>query len=411
MPEFLPRYLLTASLFIASLVAAQAAPLSPGSLVEVRALGVIEPEEIRRLAAPLFAPFEAPPLEHAVETYGLRYLTTDLDGSTTEIFAQLFVPVYAAHEERPLYVFGSGTTGIADKCAPSREADYTHPLGHYRAYMLAYASRGFIGIFPNYLGFDDPEQTQPYFNALAEGHVMLDAIRAAYAFFEQNLTTASPSGAVFTAGYSQGGHAAFAAADLRAAYAPELPLTGMIGYGATTNVARLLREGPYYAPYIVQSYSTTYGEQAFDPAEVLNARWLPTLQKDVGTRCVDKMQEYYPFDGKLVYAPEFAAALYGGTLEADFPSIARILEENRTGLSGHGLPALIVQGEEDVIVQNPTQTLFVEELCATGSSVLYLRFPGVRHRYTRQAGFEQSIAWMERLARGEIAPSDCNSIE
>ena len=91
--------------------------------------------------------------------------------------------------------------------------------------------------------------------------MLLDAVRATYAFFEAfgtnadvNPSNVKPSGAVFTAGYSQGGHAAFAAADLRPSYAPELPLTGMIGYGATTNVERLLREGPYYAPYIVQSY-------------------------------------------------------------------------------------------------------------------------------------------------------------
>ena len=401
------RHLLTLGFFC--VLAAQtslAQPATPGSLVEVTALGVVEPDEIRRLAAPLFAPAAVPPLELAVETYGLRYLTTGLDGAPTEVFAQLFVPVYATPEARPLYVFGSGTTGIADKCAPSREAEYPHPLGHYRAYMLAYASRGFVGIFPNYLGFDDPERTQAYFNALAEGRVMLDAVRAAYAFFEQYPATASLSGAVFTAGYSQGGHAAFAAADLRPTYAPELPLTGIIGYGATTNVARLLREGPYYAPYIVQSYSTTYGE-AFDPAAVLNARWLPTLQNDVGTRCVDEVQTYYPFDSKLVYAPEFAAALYGDTLTASFPNVARILEENRTGLSGHKLPALIVQGEDDVIVRNPTQTLFVSELCAAQSSVLYLSFPAVRHRYTRQIGFEPSLAWMESLARGEAAPSVC----
>ncbi len=401
------RHLTLAIFCVLAAQTSLAQPAAPGSLVEVTALGVVEPAEIRRLAAPLFAPAAVPPLELAVETYGLRYLTTGLDGAPTEVFAQLFVPVYATPEARPLYVFGSGTTGVADKCAPSREAEYPHPLGHYRAYLLAYASRGFVGVFPNYLGFDDPERTQAYFNALAEGRVMLDAVRAAYAFFEQYPATASLSGAVFTAGYSQGGHAAFAAADLRPTYAPELPLTGVIGYGATTNVARLLREGPYYAPYIVQSYSTTYGSEAFDPAAVLNARWLPTLQNDVGTRCVDEVQAYYPFDSKLMYAPEFAAALYGDTLAASFPNVARILEENRTGLSGHKLPALIVQGEDDVIVRNPTQTLFVSELCAAQSSVLYLSFPAVRHRYTRQIGFEPSLAWMEGLARGEAAPSVC----
>ena len=351
-----------------------------------------------------------PRLAAAVEAYDLVFTTTGLDGSSAQISAQLFVPVYTSSAERPLYVFGSGTTGIGNECAPSVEYSYgDHPLGYYRANLLAFASRGIIGIIPNYLGFDDPDETQPYFNALAEGRVMLDAARAAADFFERNPNpqTVEPSGEVFVGGYSQGGHAAFAAADLRPSYAPEVSLTGVIGYGATTNVARLMKEGPYYAPYLVQSYRTTYGADVFDPAEVLNARWVPTLERDTVSRCVDKAQAYYPFDANLMYTPEFVQALYGDTLAEDFPNIHRVLEENRTGLSGHGLPALMVQGEQDVIVRNPTQELFVRELCEAGSPVQYLNFPGVRHRFTRQVGFEESIAWMEGLARGEPAPSSC----
>ena len=377
----------------------------PGTLLELTPTGTYQPADIQALAAPLFAPHEVPPLAHAVDTYRLRYTTTDLDGSSTEIVAQLFVPVLTEETERPVYAFGAGTTGLAEKCAPSKEYEYgDHPLGYYRAYLLAYASRGFIGVLPDYLGFNDPSRTQAYFNARAEGRVLLDAVRATYAFFDEHPATVKPSGAVFTAGYSQGGHAAFSAADLRPAYAPEVPLTGMIGYGATTNVERLLLEGPYYAPYIVQSYSAAYPD--FDPAQVLAERLLPTLQTVADTECVDRIQQVYPFDAS-VYAPAFAAALYGDGLAETFPEVKRVLDENRTGLSGHNLPALIIQGDDDVIVRNPTQELFVAELCAASSPVRYLTFPGVRHRYTRQAGFEATVSWMEALAAGEAAPDDC----
>ena len=383
-------------------------PDAPGTLLSATPSGTYQPDDIRSLAAPLFDKYGVPRLTAAVDAYDLVYTTTDLDGSTAQISAQLFVPVYTAPAERPLYVFGSGTTGLGDECAPSVEYSYgDHPLGYYRANLLAFASRGIISVIPNYLGFDDPEQAQPYFNAVAEAHVMLDAVRAVTAFFEQNSQVVELSDAVFTGGYSQGGHAAFAAADLRPSYAPEVTLTGVIGYGATTNVARLMKEGPYYAPYLVQSFSTTYGADVFDPAEVLNARWVPTLEEDAVSRCVDRAQAYYPFDASLIYTPEFARALNADTLATDFPNIHRVLEENRTGLSGHGLPALIVQGAQDVIVRNPTQELFVRELCAAGSQVQYLNFPGVRHRFTRQVGFEESIAWMEGQARGEPAPSSC----
>ena len=136
---------------------------------------------------------------------------------------------------------------------------------------------------------------------------------------------------------------------------------------------------------------------------------MPTLETVANTECVDQIQQFYPFDAS-VYEPAFAAALYGDGLAETFPEVKRVLDENRTGLSGHGLPALIIQGDDDVIVRNPTQALFVKELCAASSPVLYLTFPGVRHRYTRQAGFEATVAWMEALAKGEAPPDTCGEL-
>ena len=386
------------------------AQAAPGTILDVRATGTVQPAEIQRGGAPLFESFGVPAASHAVDTYLLRYATTDFDGSPAEVTAQLFVPRYDTPTERPVYVFGSGTTGLVDRCAPSLEQPEVLRLGHYRANMLAYAGQGFIGIMPDYLGFHDETRPQRYFSAKAEGHVMLDAIRAVYNFFEAHDAVVQPSQAVFTSGYSQGGHAAFAAADLRPDYAPEVPLTGVIGYGATTNVTTLLKEGPYYAPYIVYTYSQKYGTEAFDPAEILDARYVRSLSTDVLRMCVDGIQTYYPFDGNKMYTPAFAASLYGNTLHVTHPSIFTHLTENHTGLSGHSLPSLIVHGEQDIIVTTPAQTEFVHALCQAGSPVQYLRMNGVRHRHTRPAGFRASVSWMEALASGEPAPSDCSAV-
>lgn len=395
------------ALLAMSLATLGAAQPAPGTLLEATPAGIYETDDIQQLAAPFFVQHGVPPLAAAVETFDLRYTTTDFDGSSLEVSAQLFIPVLGESTTRPMFTVGSGTTGIADKCAPSRENELEHPLGHYRANMLTYASRGLITVFPDYLGFESPNRTQAYFNALGEARVLLDASRAALAFFEQYESLVQPSGAVFTGGYSQGGHAAFAAADLRPSYAPDIDLRGAIGYGATTNVETLLKEGPYYAPYIVESYRNTYGEDIFDPAQILNERWLATLTEDVGRMCVDEAQAYYPFDVERIYTPDFAAALTSGALAETLPDIHRVLEENNTGLSGHGLPALIIQGEDDIIVLNESQERFAGLLCERGSDTLYLRYPGVRHRSTRQVGFEETIAWIDTINRGESAPSSC----
>ncbi|HEY9593379.1 MAG TPA: hypothetical protein VHE79_02820, partial [Spirochaetia bacterium] len=82
------------------------------------------------------------------------------------------------------------------------------------------------------------------------------------------------------------------------------------------------------------------------------------------------------------------------------------LTENLAGLSGHKLPALIVQGNDDIVVTTRSQDAFVAALRDAGSAVRYLAYDGVRHRYTRPAGFMASVEWMEAIAQGEPAPDD-----
>lgn len=411
------RYLIMAPVILASFFVASAEAQSPshngppGTLTEVIAEGRSDPFEIQRLAAPLFGRHGPPIIENAVESFRIGYISTGVDGEPVEVAAQLFVPALPRPAERPLYVFGSGTTGLAEACAPTRESLYPHTLGEYRAYLLAYAGRGFTTIIPDYLGFNDPERLQSYFNAEAEAHVLLDAVRAVEEFFAGRGDSPEAARSVFLGGYSQGGHAAFAAADSRSSYAPELELAGILGFGATTDVESLLREGPFYAPYIALSYSQDFGRSRFDPAKMLDPRWLPGLERIAGEMCVDQVQLHYPFDGDLVYSREFAASLYGHRLEQDFPSIARVLSANRTGLSGHRVPALVAQGEHDVIVWTPTQNRFVRELCEAGSPVLYLNYPKVRHRETRPVAFEESIAWMRSLSRDQSPASSCPLVD
>ena len=369
----------------------------PGALLSWNLRDQFSPAQIGELALPLFEGFELPNLRFAVDTYVLLYSSRDFDGSAVVIQAGLFVPRYAEAESRPVLVFGSGTTGIADSCAPSLEQPELRRWGHYQANMLAYASVGFITVFPDYLGFNDPDRPQRYFSRQAEAHVLLDAARAARAFFKAYPQTVRPSGVVFTAGYSQGGHAAFAAADLRPLYAPEVALCGVIGFGATTDVTALLKEGPVYAPDILYSYSSIYRGQ-IDPADYLQERWAKTLEADANRMCVDEFQRYYPTDAKKLYRPEFYEALHGDRLDREYSALAAVLAANRTGTSGRGLPALLVQGAQDTIVTPATQSRFADQLRQAGSEVSFLVLKGVSHRQTRPAGFRASVEWMERLA-------------
>lgn len=370
----------------------------PGEIVSVMTGKVYSLEEAEEAVIPFIEEYRIEPLTHGVRTYRIRFVSTDFDGTPAVINAQLFIPDSAEAADFPLYVFASGTTGLSDACAPSFEVPEKRRWGWYKQNMIAYGGSGFIAIFPDYLGFNDPDRTQRYFSKEAEGHVMLDSIRAVQNLFgteEFSSLQAGLSGKTFTAGYSQGGHAAFAAADLLTSYAPELDLTGVIGYASTNNIAALFREGVCYGAEIIYSYMEMYGHDKLDPADYLQERFIPTFEEDASTMCVDVFQYYFGYDSKKLFSEPFYNSLYGDTLAEDYPVLYEMMEKNNTGLSGHGIPSFVVQGGTDFIITTASADIFVDELKAQGSEVKYEVYDGVSHRYTRMAGFADSIDWMK----------------
>jgi acetyl esterase/lipase len=367
------------------------------------------PARIEAEGERLFQWYGVPDARYAVDEYVVHYRSRDYDGTVVEVKSQLYVPLLEEPAERPVLLFGSGTTGVADKCAPSLEEPDEVRWGYYRTNMASYAAQGIITIFPDYIGFNDPQRAHRYFSKAAEAHVLLDGYRAVTNFFEERNLAARPGNSAFTAGYSQGGHAALAAADLVAEYAPDVPLQGAIGFAATNNVTTLLKEAAYYAPYIFYAYRDMYGSDEIRPSLYLREPWASTLEQDVREKCVKEMELYYPFDGRRLFTTSFYNALHNGRLESEYPGLYRRLQENLSGLSGHGIPALMVQGRYDVIITPAAQREYVSQLCDTGVDVRYLLYEDARHRHTRPAGFRASVDWMEAIASGEAPSNDCNS--
>lgn len=387
---FYPRAVALACLFLCSFLAFAA----PGDLVEYKLERSMSVAEINSFISQLYEGYSAPRARYTVDIYAVKFESTYADGSLAVAYAQVFIPRFGneAAEIRALYAFGPGSTGILDACRPSREHVVGTRWGLYRQHVLSHAGQGMLAVIPDYLGFGDTNCHQQYLLADAEAAVMLDAIRATKKVAVETAAAGINDTRNFVAGFSQGGHAAYAAADQRASYAPEISLAGVIGYGPSTNLFVLFEEYPSVVPMALYTLRNHYGADRFDPDQILAAGYAATLDADVTRQCVGGMQAYFPGDPRKLYNKEFADALLANRLPELYPEIYTILRANSTGLTDHGVPSLILQGTDDIVVSMEAQRNFVQKLEFNENPVELVIY-NARHD-TRQISFTKVQEWM-----------------
>ncbi len=380
----------------------------PGRLLSHETHSLFAPEQVDAEVAGRFANNgeAAPSAVTSVELLLISFSTTAPDGAEVTGVAQLFVPQQAA--DPGLLAFAAGSTGLPGTCGPMHELLSTGSLETYGSTALAYAGQGLTTVLPDYLGTLAGDGLQPYFVATAGATVMIDALRASIEALERIGRDISVQ-AGFLAGYSQGGHAVMAAADRLATYAPDLEVGGVIGFGASGDVAVLFRNFPYTVPWAVWSYAHAFPNHELDPAEVLAPEFARTLEDDVRAHCIAAAQVVYPAEAASLYTPEFFSALDNRTLGEDFPDWADVFTANATAVNAHGLPVLLLQGTEDTVVPFQDQTDYVLRLCDHGSPVRYVNYVRTRHE-TRYIGFNTTLEWIRDRLAGQQAPSDCQEV-
>ena len=392
-------------------VAVAPATVRGGVISNALYMDTVTAAQITELSAKFYPAANLLSAQYDVDRYQIYFQTVDESDQVVAVRAEIFFPRVSQWSAFPIFVYGSGTTGIGGTCAPLDEWTRGRNWGNYRTHMLSYAAQGYIAVLPLWQGYDDVARTHPYFVARLEGYLMLDAARAVYNFFAAGLSPdilAQPLDAIFFSGYSQGGHGAFAADQFAPWYAPELPIRGVIGHATAPSVEALLRERPPLAPYIVYAYSTYYGPYVIAPENVFLPHWLPTFTQDVTGKCVDEVYQYYPQEPTQLYRPEFLDALYGGQLEESFTAFKQVLDLNFVGASVNaGTPALLLHGATDTIVTAQTNEAFMAHICGLGKRVTYYLYPGVDHFTTRQHSFVDTLSWMQAILNGGIPRSDC----
>src|SRR4051812_17708711 len=322
--------------------------------------------------------------------YLVLYRSTGIKGTPVAESAEVLLPPdrTAPNWGWPIVVWAHGTTGLADKCAPTRRPRQTDAYTtHLRAQLLGYFKAGYAVVAPDYEGLGTPG-VHPYLIGGSEGRSVLDRVRAARKI-EPRL-----SKSVAIMGHSQGGHAALWAAALAPRYTPELRVRGTVAYAPASHVkdqSNLLDLLKSPTPLSALIASIFRGADIAYPSlhiESLLSDRAAALFPSVDDKCLGEM---YGADSWGGIAPN--EILRSGIDRA--PLLAAADKNDPENLKIK-TPLLISQGTSDTTVIPLFTDQLVNELKAKGSTITYDKYPGIDHTGIPQAGRKDARAFLKK---------------
>jgi Secretory lipase len=333
-------------------------------------------------------PIAAPTVIPDSRAWAVLYHSRDFDGRDVAVSGLVAAPPGAAPPGgRPVVVWGHGSVGLADRCAPSHGG----VMDAFGGPVASLLQQGVVWAATDYQGLGTPGPAR-FAIGLSAGRAVLDAARATRGL------DAGAGGRVVLHGHSEGGHAVLWAAELAPTYAPELQVLGVATSAPGAELAAGLRveaaAGPAAltsgAMLLVVAWSDVYRV----PLDVLT----PAGRKAVGRVRSTCLQE-------LMADPEVVAVRPRDLLTT--PPWPALLARNTPGKAATPAPILLAQGANDDRVTPAVTRALVERLCRLGDTVELRTYQGVGHFDVLQVASTDMVAWTgERLA-GRPARSTC----
>lgn len=350
----------------------------------------------------------------------VMYRSTDGRGNPNVVTGTYFEPFNAwpGQGPRPLIVFGPGTQGQGDQCAPSRQFNQGIHWSPYLDIMVNYESgfvntmvnRGFAVLMTDYEGLGTIGTTHTYVNRLSQGHAMLDAARAAGKLPGTSLT---PGGPVAFWGYSQGGGAAGSAAELAAAYAPELNVVGTYAGAPPADLVDLI---PYadgsalvgVIGYALNSVMQGYPEAAPKIRALLTPRGMDFVDK-TRDQCVGETVTKFMFRHLQPYFNHPIPELLND------PQFRGIFDLQKLGTLKPNAPVLLNSNRYDPLVPYAPVVQLGKDWCAKGSDIEFRTNEGppifnklvINHALPMAVDGEPALQWVADRFNGVPTAPNC----
>jgi hypothetical protein len=341
----------------------------------------------------------------------IMYLSRDVNDEPTAVTGTVLVPnaAWTGPGSRPIVAYAPFTNGMGDQCAVSHllagEAAADLASGVQPTFVNALLAKGFAVAQTDYEALGTPGE-HTYMMRIPQAHAVLDVIRAAQRLPDTGL---APNGPVGIAGYSQGGGASAAAAELAPTYAPELDIEGAYVGAAPADLgvlANVLDGSMYFAflGYALIGINTAYPESGL--LDLANDQGVALFAEARNTCTLDAVFRYWFRQSSTLTDDGRAVRAY--VAEEPFRSI---LAENKVGSLRPAAPVLVEHSWIDDVVPQEQARLMGRAWCGQGATVqwrdLLTALPLFTHLFEANTAATNGANWLAQRFAGTAATSNC----
>ena len=267
------------------------------------------------------------PVKNEVDIYEVIYKVQWIDGTWRNASGIYYVP--KVKKAVPYMMFGHGTQIQKDRNISDNDSQ--------QFICLAHATDGYATMFPDYYGIGKGEGKHLYQHSWSEAHAFIYMLMAIDELNKE--LHVEPSGQLFLTGYSQGGHASFAAHkyieelnDPRFQVTASSPMSG--AYDMTGEQEKYMFQEyprPFYLPYLLLSYQEAYNildtENPYDAFKTPFDTLFPGFFEDNDRKTLDELNKLLPKIPMKVVEPQFIAEYQA---DPNHPFKVRLRENNLT---------------------------------------------------------------------------------
>ncbi|WP_417233851.1 lipase family protein [Arthrobacter sp.] len=331
----------------------------------------------------------------------IMYKSTDANDQPMAVTGTVLVPrkEWSGTGPRPVIGYAVGTQGVADKCAPSRQMgvgqEYEGPM------ISALLDAGYALAITDYEGLGTPGK-HTYMGRASQGHAVIDSVRALQRLGLPGIGARNP---VAFVGYSQGGGASAAAAELAPRYAPGLNLKGAYAGAVPADLVSVARnlDRSLYTAFLMYAVSGLGATADLDPTGYLNAAGIEELEGAEGDCTIEAL-------GKHAFLDTRNLTRSGESLETVMAAgafKAAIADQEIGNGRKPEVPVLLSHSLLDDVIPYKTGRDLAKRWCAQGANVSWNTTAGPTHIGGYVAAMPAAMIFLKQRFEGKRQLSSC----